>query len=108
MLKRLFAIACIKINLNIFFVILCRFDSMHDTIKAQATKNTFIICSGSVSMGDKDFLKTALNKLGFETHFGRVNMKPGLVFYFNCISIELNPRYSFSNHSNCSFVPENQ
>lgn len=50
---------------------------MHDTIDEQADKNTFIICSGSVSMGDKDFLKPALNALGFVIHFGRVNMKPG-------------------------------
>lgn len=55
---------------------------MNDAIKAQAEKNTFIICSGSVSMGDKDFLKPVLNELGFETHFGRVNMKPGLVILF--------------------------
>lgn len=50
---------------------------MHDAIKSQAEKNTFIICSGSVSMGDKDFLKPVLKELGFEIHFGRVNMKPG-------------------------------
>lgn len=55
---------------------------MNDAIKAQAEKNTFIICSGSVSMGDKDFLKPVLNELGFETHFGRVNMKPGFVILF--------------------------
>lgn len=55
---------------------------MNDAIKAQAEKNTFIICSGSVSMGDKDFLKPVLNELGFETHFGRVNMKPGFVNLF--------------------------
>lgn len=52
---------------------------MNDAIKAQADKNTFIICSGSVSMGDKDFLKPVLTELGFEIHFGRVNMKPGSV-----------------------------
>lgn len=37
----------------------------------------FIVCSGGVSMGDKDFLKDVLSDLTFTTHFGRVNMKPG-------------------------------
>lgn len=53
---------------------------MHDAIKTQAEKNAFIICSGSVSMGDKDFLKPVLNALGFSIRFGRVNMKPGSVY----------------------------
>lgn len=50
---------------------------MYEAIKTQSETNKFIICSGSVSMGDKDFLKPVLKELGFETHFGRVNMKPG-------------------------------
>lgn len=37
----------------------------------------FVICSGGVSMGDKDFVKPVLEKLNFELHCGRVNMKPG-------------------------------
>ncbi|XP_004520412.1 molybdenum cofactor synthesis protein cinnamon [Ceratitis capitata] len=37
----------------------------------------FIICSGGVSMGDKDYIKPALQALGFTLNFGRVNMKPG-------------------------------
>lgn len=55
------------------------FASMHTTIKEQADKSTFVICSGSVSMGDKDFLKPVLKELGFKIHFGRVNVKPGFV-----------------------------
>lgn len=35
------------------------------------------ICSGGVSMGDKDFVKSVCTDLGFTIHFGRVNMKPG-------------------------------
>lgn len=44
-----------------------------------AFPSKFVICSGSVSMGDKDFLKTVLDDLKFSLHFGRVNMKPGSV-----------------------------
>ncbi|XP_055383017.1 molybdenum cofactor synthesis protein cinnamon [Condylostylus longicornis] len=40
-------------------------------------KCDFIVCSGGVSMGDKDFIKPVLMQLGFKIHFGRVNMKPG-------------------------------
>lgn len=52
---------------------------MFDIIKDQAETSKFIICSGSVSMGDKDFLKPVLRDLGFDIHFGRVNVKPGFV-----------------------------
>ncbi|XP_011211785.2 molybdenum cofactor synthesis protein cinnamon [Bactrocera dorsalis] len=45
---------------------------------AELYKNVdFIICSGGVSMGDKDYIKPALQSLGFTINFGRVNMKPG-------------------------------
>ncbi|KAH8420427.1 hypothetical protein KR009_010302, partial [Drosophila setifemur] len=37
----------------------------------------FVICSGGVSMGDKDFVKPVLEHLQFQLHCGRVNMKPG-------------------------------
>lgn len=36
-----------------------------------------VICTGGVSMGDKDFVKPVLKDLNFEIIFGRVNMKPG-------------------------------
>lgn len=35
------------------------------------------ICTGGVSMGDKDFVKTVMVELDFAIRFGRVNMKPG-------------------------------
>ncbi|XP_037935579.1 molybdenum cofactor synthesis protein cinnamon [Teleopsis dalmanni] len=37
----------------------------------------FVICSGGVSMGDKDYIKPVLKELKFNIDFGRVNMKPG-------------------------------
>ncbi|EDV45344.1 molybdenum cofactor synthesis protein cinnamon [Drosophila erecta] len=37
----------------------------------------FVICSGGVSMGDKDFVKSVLEDLKFKIHCGRVNIKPG-------------------------------
>lgn len=37
----------------------------------------FVICSGGVSMGDKDFVKSVLEDLQFRIHCGRVNIKPG-------------------------------
>lgn len=50
---------------------------MYKMVKLLSEKSSFIICSGSVSMGDKDFLKPVLKTLNYELHFGRVNMKPG-------------------------------
>lgn len=56
--------------------ILIRFESMKSALQ-NASNNRFIIFSGSVSMGDKDFLKDVLKQMNFDIHFGRVNMKPG-------------------------------
>lgn len=57
------------------------FDSL-DTIKTTLSNLfdavDFVICSGGVSMGDKDYIKPVLEQLEFKLHFGRVNMKPGL------------------------------
>lgn len=52
------------------------FDDMKTTLE-RTSNCKFAICSGSVSMGDKDFLKNVLKDLNYNIHFGRVNMKPG-------------------------------
>lgn len=53
------------------------FDELLETIDTNSKSSKFLICSGGVSMGDKDFLKDVLKKLGYSIHYGRVNMKPG-------------------------------
>ncbi|KAH8362174.1 hypothetical protein KR084_007071, partial [Drosophila pseudotakahashii] len=65
------------------------FDCLHTSVLSDSfeqTKETlsdlfevvdFVICSGGVSMGDKDFVKPVLEDLQFKLHCGRVNMKPG-------------------------------
>lgn len=101
---------------------------MHETIKNECEKNTFIICSGSVSMGDKDFLKPVIKELGFKIRFGRVNMKPGWVkfgsirkivfsngiffyYYFLFLHIRRKPmtfaHRSFANHCYLFGLPGN-
>lgn len=40
-------------------------------------KTDIVILSGGVSMGEFDFVGTAINELGFKTHFNRVAIKPG-------------------------------
>ncbi|XP_060663074.1 molybdenum cofactor synthesis protein cinnamon [Drosophila nasuta] len=52
-------------------------DNIEQTLSELFKTADFIICSGGVSMGDKDFIKPALQALNFKLHFGRVNMKPG-------------------------------
>lgn len=51
--------------------------SLKRTVEAAMINCDVIISSGGVSMGDKDFVKPLMKELGFEIHFGRVNMKPG-------------------------------
>ncbi|KAH8388119.1 hypothetical protein KR093_011839, partial [Drosophila rubida] len=52
-------------------------DNIKQTLATLFETVDFVICSGGVSMGDKDFIKPALEALSFKLHFGRVNMKPG-------------------------------
>ncbi|XP_058059934.1 molybdenum cofactor synthesis protein cinnamon [Anopheles bellator] len=53
------------------------FASLRKTIEALTNQVHIIVCTGGVSMGDKDFVKPVLKTLGYELGFGRVNIKPG-------------------------------
>lgn len=53
------------------------FDNVRKIVENMFNEVDFVICSGGVSMGDKDYIKPVLTDLGFKLHFGRVNMKPG-------------------------------
>ncbi|XP_053679109.1 molybdenum cofactor synthesis protein cinnamon [Anopheles nili] len=53
------------------------FESLKTEIESLTDTVHVIICSGGVSMGDKDFVKPVLKELQYELVFGRVNMKPG-------------------------------
>lgn len=53
------------------------YDSLKGIVVEAMEKCDVVVSSGGVSMGDKDFVKKLLVELGFEIHFGRVNMKPG-------------------------------
>ena len=54
-------------------------DSLEATIAAieSALESDFIISSGGVSVGAYDYVKDALDKLGAETKFWQIAMKPG-------------------------------
>lgn len=54
-----------------------------------------VICSGGVSMGDKDFVKQVIIDMGFEIRFGRVNMKPGKPMTFGVSTQPTGPRKFF-------------
>ena len=51
-------------------------------IKEQIENNDFIILTGGISVGDYDFVGKALNEIGVETLFYKVNQKPGKPFFF--------------------------
>lgn len=53
------------------------FDSLKAAVEEIYQSVDFIICSGGVSMGDKDYIKPVLEVLGFKINVGRINMKPG-------------------------------
>lgn len=56
------------------------FNSLKRIIEDATRQCDVIISSGGVSMGDRDFVKPLMKEMGFDIHFGRVNMKPGEYF----------------------------
>lgn len=58
------------------------YDSLRNVVLSFTGAAHVIICTGGVSMGDKDFVKPVLRDLKFDLKFGRVNMKPGKPFTF--------------------------
>lgn len=51
-------------------------------LKEALAVSDIVVTTGSVSMGEKDLLKEILvADLGAVIHFGRVQMKPGYVFF---------------------------
>jgi molybdopterin molybdotransferase len=46
-------------------------------IKSARAKADLVILTGGVSVGDKDYVRAALEKAGFEIHFSSVAIKPG-------------------------------
>lgn len=50
---------------------------IEEILKKSFLSSDVVISTGGVSMGEKDYLKHILLKIGAKIHFGRVNMKPG-------------------------------
>lgn len=53
------------------------FENLRKCIEHCKLNCDVIICSGGVSMGDKDYVKSVISDLGYDLKFGRINMKPG-------------------------------
>uniref|UniRef100_A0A8R1TWH6 MoaB/Mog domain-containing protein n=1 Tax=Onchocerca volvulus TaxID=6282 RepID=A0A8R1TWH6_ONCVO len=54
-------------------------EKIEEGLKTALTLADVVVCSGGVSMGEKDYLKDVLQKqLNFTIKFGRVMIKPGL------------------------------
>ncbi|XP_058452731.1 molybdenum cofactor synthesis protein cinnamon [Malaya genurostris] len=64
------------------FVVKDDYDSLRQIIENITGSVHAILCTGGVSMGDKDFVKPVLKDLGYDLKLGRVNMKPGKPFTF--------------------------
>lgn len=57
---------------------------LSQTLSQAATQADVIISSGGVSVGNADYIKTVLAKLG-EINFWRINMRPGRPLAFGKI-----------------------
>lgn len=49
---------------------------MMDVLHSASLETDMVLTSGGVSVGDADYIKLALDKLG-EINFWRINMRPG-------------------------------
>lgn len=58
------------------------FDATFNCINTQIEENDFLVLTGGISVGEYDFVGKALNKMGVETIFYKVNQKPGKPFFF--------------------------
>lgn len=63
-----------KVPLTLF---LFSYKSLLECMTDMTNNCDITVCTGGVSMGDKDFVKKVLLDLGMDLVFGRVNMKPG-------------------------------
>lgn len=52
-------------------------DVLCDRIEMASTKHDLILTTAGVSVGDHDYVRPAMERLGFEIHFAGVGMKPG-------------------------------
>lgn len=59
-----------------------RSQKITDTIAAMLEASDFLILTGGVSVGDTDFVKSALKALSVRTIFWKVSQKPGKPLYF--------------------------
>jgi molybdopterin molybdotransferase len=66
-------------------------DDLRKTVDAleRALEADVVICSGGVSVGDRDLVREALEKLGVEQRFWRIAIKPGMPLYFGTLGEKL-------------------
>jgi molybdopterin molybdotransferase len=71
-----------------------------DTIEHMAKEHDVLIITGGISVGDYDFVGTALESLNCEKHFYKVKQKPGKPLYYGI----LNGTYVFALPGNPAAV----
>ncbi|XP_058821624.1 molybdenum cofactor synthesis protein cinnamon [Topomyia yanbarensis] len=64
------------------YVVKDDYDSLRLVIETMTGSMHAILCTGGLSMGDKDFVKPVLKDLEYDLKLGRVDMKPGKPFTF--------------------------
>lgn len=78
-------------------------DSLVDMYKKAIRNSDIVISTGGISVGDSDFVLTALDKIGVKTIFTRVMAKPGGHVFFGeyegkfIFALSGNPAASFMN-----------
>lgn len=65
------------------------FQNTKSSIAKALNENDILLISGGISVGDYDFVKSALEKLGVETLFYKVNQKPGKPLFVGKIDDKL-------------------
>ncbi len=82
-------LASCPVEINDYGIIVDDFEKILQTLEKASSENDFIVTSGGVSVGDYDFLKDAVSKLGEIIQY-KVALKPGKPFVYGKIN---NARY---------------
>lgn len=96
------AIKSIGLGIQTYEMVKDDFDATRKAIRTQFEASDVIIVSGGISVGDYDFVGSALEEIGVEQYFYKVKQKPGKPLFFGgmngklCFALPGNPASALS------------
>jgi len=83
------AIKSIGFGLQTYEMVKDDFDATREALRSQLEASEVIIVSGGISVGDYDFVGSALEEIGVAQYFYKIKQKPGKPLFFGGINEKL-------------------